>query len=202
MSNSPQSRFWKALELSESFKLSKARHSTPRISLFWLLLPGTAIAVFSYFAIGIDPACGCRGGTAEGKAFVGALQRAQHAYFLDNHTFAPSLEALKVGLPAETEDYRMAMHATKTAAFHYAIPKFDRTPATGAMGNLLQRKVDSKQDLHGVVSAVFVVPTHPPSIQTILCIADTAGNVPLEAPALRSGIPTCAFGTHPLPEAR
>jgi type IV pilus assembly protein PilA len=44
---------------------------------------------------------------SEGKSFVGAINRAQQAYRLENPKFATSFETLNVGLPTETNNYKM-----------------------------------------------------------------------------------------------
>lgn len=43
---------------------------------------------------------------SEGKLFVGSLNRAQQAYYLENHKFATTIEQLGIGIKAETENYR------------------------------------------------------------------------------------------------
>ena len=42
----------------------------------------------------------------EGKGYVGAMSRAQQAYYLEHEKFANSLEELNIALPAETSNYR------------------------------------------------------------------------------------------------
>lgn len=43
---------------------------------------------------------------SESKAYVGSLNRAQQAYFLEHETFADTIEPLGLGIPTETENYR------------------------------------------------------------------------------------------------
>jgi type II secretory pathway pseudopilin PulG len=43
---------------------------------------------------------------SEGKNNVGALVRGQQAYHLEKETFSQSIEALELGIPPETENYR------------------------------------------------------------------------------------------------
>jgi type IV pilus assembly protein PilA len=197
MSDPPRLRFWKVLGLSESFKLSQRQSLKHHISALWLLLPGTAIALVSFLTI-TNSACGCGDGSGEGKAFVGALQRAQQAYFIEHHSLATSLETLKIGLPTETQNYQIQIRVTETAAFHFAIPKVARVNDTISIDQFPITKVQSKHPLPGYVSAVFVLPTTPKSFQTILCQTDASGRVQLNEPILRNGVPTCAPGTHPL----
>ncbi len=42
----------------------------------------------------------------EGKHYVGAMNRAQQAYYLENEQFAGSIEELNIGLPLETPNYQ------------------------------------------------------------------------------------------------
>lgn len=44
---------------------------------------------------------------SEGKSFVGAVNRAQQAYRLENTEFAKDFDTLKVGLPTQTNNYEM-----------------------------------------------------------------------------------------------
>jgi type IV pilus assembly protein PilA len=45
---------------------------------------------------------------SEGKSFVGAINRAQQAYRLENKEFANTFTLLNVGLPTETNNYTMS----------------------------------------------------------------------------------------------
>lgn len=42
---------------------------------------------------------------AEGKTYVGSLNRSQQAHFLEKEAFSDSIEALGLGIPAQTETY-------------------------------------------------------------------------------------------------
>ncbi len=43
---------------------------------------------------------------SEGKLYIGSLNRAQQAYFLENNKFAITIEQLGIGIKPETENYR------------------------------------------------------------------------------------------------
>lgn len=43
--------------------------------------------------------------SSEGKVYVGSMNRAQQAYFLENDKFSTSIEKLGLGIKPETEDY-------------------------------------------------------------------------------------------------
>jgi type IV pilus assembly protein PilA len=56
---------------------------------------------------------------SEGKSFIGAVNRAQQAYRLENPAFAKDFTALKIGLPTKTNNYTMEVSssdATQTVA--------------------------------------------------------------------------------------
>jgi type II secretory pathway pseudopilin PulG len=59
--------------------------------------------------------CGNKGKQAEAKQNIGAMNRAQQAYFLDNNTFANSVVDTGVGIKTQTVNYNYSVRATKTA---------------------------------------------------------------------------------------
>lgn len=58
-----------------------------------------------------------RGHQAQARSYVGAMNRAQQAYFLEKNQFAPNIQALGIGIREETEEYQYRI-------FHY--PRRDR----------------------------------------------------------------------------
>jgi serine/threonine protein kinase len=64
-----------------------------------------------------------KGKQAEGKQTVGAMNRAQEAYFLDNNQFADSIQELGIGIRTQTQNYQYSIRATPLAVFHYATPR-------------------------------------------------------------------------------
>jgi type IV pilus assembly protein PilA len=56
---------------------------------------------------------------AEGKQNIGALNRAQQAYYLEKNTFTKSVEKLDIGIKTQTEDYNYLIRATPKAVFNY-----------------------------------------------------------------------------------
>lgn len=51
----------------------------------------------------------CKGLQSEAVSFIGATARAQKFYYANNLKFAGSIEALEIGLPLETNNYRFQM---------------------------------------------------------------------------------------------
>lgn len=86
----------------------------------------------------------------EGKQYVGLMNRAQQAYFYENNALANSVDALKLGIKTETNNYKYSIRATKTAAFNYAVAK--------------------NKTLKNYVGGVFLVPAGDAiTTMTILC---------------------------------
>jgi serine/threonine protein kinase len=73
---------------------------------------------------------------AEAKNNIGAMNRAQQAYFLESQEFADSLQELGVGMKSQTENYNYSIRATPLTVFNYATPR--------------------KKELRGYVGAVFL----------------------------------------------
>jgi type IV pilus assembly protein PilA len=171
------------------------RSQLSKTGLTYLLLPSTAIALALLVRIDTPSACACGN---VGKAFVGSAMRSQQAYLLEHHSLPPSIEALRLGFPADLKTYQFAVRVTETAVFNSAIPKADRLYNTLSIGSFTILKFESDLELKSFISAVFVQKNNPGSSKTILCQADVAGIIQPGTPILRDGIPTCAPGTHPL----
>jgi hypothetical protein len=62
---------------------------------------------------------------AEGKQNVGAMNRAQQAYFLENNEFADSVAKVGVGIKTQTKNYEYLIHATPLTAFEYGVSRKD-----------------------------------------------------------------------------
>ena len=75
---------------------------------------------------------------SEGKNNIGAINRAQQAYFLYYGKFSDSLADLGIGMRTQTEKYDYSIRVTPSAVFNYAIPR--------------------KKDIKGYVGAVFPIP--------------------------------------------
>ncbi|MGK7902613.1 MAG: type IV pilin-like G/H family protein [Hormoscilla sp.] len=117
----------------------------------------------------------------EAKMYVGSMNRAQQAYFLDNKEpeekgkFANEIGKLELGIPTETENYKYLLRATDTATFHYAIPK--------------------EKELKGYAGAVFMVETASSGTSAILCKTTGPGQIIPAEPQMENGVPTCGTGT-------
>jgi prepilin-type N-terminal cleavage/methylation domain-containing protein len=66
---------------------------------------------------------------SEARTYVGSINRAQQAYYLEKQQFAPNLANAAVGIPGSTENYAYAINRfaigkgnTSQRAFAYALP--------------------------------------------------------------------------------
>lgn len=133
--------------------------------------------------------CGSKSKQSEAKQNVGAMNRAQQAYYLENKAFSNSFESLGLGIQPQTPNYNYSTRATKTAAFNYG----------------LSRK--GTKDIKSYVGAVFVVPAtnldpkadkKETATVGIVCEAISPSNTQPADPTLQNGVPTCSSDTRDL----
>lgn len=150
---------------------------------------------FIYFPVGIIIAaivlpnfldCSNKAKQSEAKQYVGAMNRAQQAYFTEKGTFATSLDALSLGIKSQTTNYDYSVIAGKKAAFSYGVSR------------TVQKETKS------IVGAIFLVPTpltnakkaaDKSTIVTILCIAKSESKTPPTEPSNINGKLACGDGT-------
>lgn len=108
----------------------------------------------------------------EGKQAIGAMNRAQQAYYTEYNAFTDSLPKLGLDLPTKTANYNYSIRQENQAVFHYAI--------------------SLKPHLKSFVGGVFFVDN---TIQAILCEANVSGRaIPLN-PTHENGILACGDNT-------
>ena len=94
---------------------------------------------------------------AEARNYVGTMNRGQEAFYIETGTLSDSLEALQIGVPAQTEHYRYFLERTESAVFSYGVPlretELSRTSAC-FFGLCWRSRVTSTS----VVGAVFILP--------------------------------------------
>jgi hypothetical protein len=144
-----------------------------------------AIALPSFL---VSDGGGCMPKTGEARQYVGSMNRAQEALFIENSAFATSFDALGLGLKTETTNFKYSIRATKKAAFNYAVAK--------------------ENDLKSYVGGVFLVPAknfEPNAAKekitttSILCEADFPGTIKPGEPTYENGKIACGKGTTQLP---
>lgn len=124
----------------------------------------------------------------EGKQYLGSINRAQQAYFLENNEFADNLDALMLGIPSETENYQFSV-----------VPQSDMTRSVVAIA---QAKAEG---LNSYTSAVFLVDIPSPdgsdttnqTTVAILCETEEPSMTPPAAPELDATVGSTDFLTCP-----
>ncbi|MEG4330041.1 type IV pilin-like G/H family protein [Microcoleus sp. herbarium5] len=138
-----------------------------------------AIALPSFLVSG-----GCMPKTAEAIQYVGSMNRAQEALFIEKSAFATSFDALGLGIKTETTNFQYSIRVTKKAAFNYGVAK--------------------DNNLKSYVGGVFLV--SPKNFEpnaakekitttSILCEADFSGTIKPAEPTYENGKIACGKGT-------
>ncbi len=117
---------------------------------------------------------------SEAKAYLGSMNRAQQAKYAENGAFSNSITALDLGIETQTINYNYSALATKNAAFSYGVAR--------------------SNNLRSYVGAVFLVPVSPEANSTkttvsMLCQANSPGNIQPANPILQNDVPVCAAGS-------
>jgi type II secretory pathway pseudopilin PulG len=118
---------------------------------------------------------------SEAKMYVGSMNRAQQALFIEKSAFATSVNALGIGIKTETTNYKYSVRATKQTAFNYGVCK--------------------KPELKSYVGGAFVIRVKSNNgedemrTESILCSTDTPGTIPHLPPKLQNGKLVCETGT-------
>jgi hypothetical protein len=122
--------------------------------------------------------------TGEARQYVGSMNRAQEALFIEKSAFATSVDALGLGIKTETTTFKYSIRATKKAAFNYAVTK--------------------EKSLQSYVGGVFLVPAknfeskaakEKITTTSILCEADFPGTIKPAEPTYEKGKIACGKGT-------
>jgi len=122
--------------------------------------------------------------TGEARQYVGSMNRAQEALFIEKSAFATSFDALGLGIKTETTNFKYSIRATKKAAFNYAVAK--------------------EKSLQSYVGGVFLVPAknfeskaakEKITTTSILCEADFPGTIKPAEPTYEKGKIACGKGT-------
>lgn len=128
----------------------------------------------------------CGGPTLEVRQYIGAINRSQQAYFLENRTFAKNLDQTGIGIKSKTENYQYLIATTPQAAFSYAI-SLKGTEQTksyvGAVFTVTEPKNSSKAGENEINTIAIV------------CSANTAGKNKLAAPIYQNKTLSCGAGT-------
>ena len=103
---------------------------------------------------------------SEAKTYVGSMNRAQQAYYMENGEFTAAIADLGLGIQPETENYSYTITVT--------------TPASGAAGSIATNKAAALQDaLKGYAGGVALASVggnaNDVTTSALLCEADDIG---------------------------
>lgn len=108
------------------------------------------------------------------QTYVGTINRAQQAYFLENRSFSPSFAALDLGLDLGNEDY----------VFSMSLKERNKAVVTATA---------KKDDLRSYTGAVVFSPSQ--TTTAIVCRSETPAQTAPEAPVFNGTALECASGS-------
>jgi len=120
---------------------------------------------------------------SEAKTYVGSMNRAQQAYFLENSEFGPNMELLGVGIKTSTVNYQYNIVLANNGATN--------ANAT-AQGQSLKPALKAYV---GMVQLGQVAATSEATTLATLCENNAAGAGNAATPATTAAGPTCSTGT-------
>ena len=109
---------------------------------------------------------------SEAKFTVGAMNRSQQAFFLENSAFATNIDDLQIGIEEESDQYKFSIEAKDQSVYNYGIAK--------------------TEEIKSFVGGVFITGE---TTNSILCIADETGSSKLSPPIIEGDNMSCAKGT-------
>jgi type II secretory pathway pseudopilin PulG len=133
--------------------------------------------------------CGNKAKASEAKNNIGAMNRAQQAYYIENKAFSNSFESLGIGIPTQTINYEYSILATKTAAFNYGIARKGTKNIKSHIGGIFlvpATNFEPQADKDEIITVAIV------------CEATSPGRTQLAAPTLQNNVPTCGSDTKEL----
>ncbi|MGD1853125.1 MAG: type IV pilin-like G/H family protein [Leptolyngbyaceae cyanobacterium] len=126
-------RIFKSKKKLHCYSLRVSDYQEQGFTLIELLVVIIIIGVLAAIALPSFLSQANKAKQAEGKTYIGSMNRAQQAYFLEKLTFAPqnAFEELGLGLRSRTNNYVYSV-ATDTALTHVVNIANPRTPALKA----------------------------------------------------------------------
>ncbi|MBD2001814.1 MULTISPECIES: type IV pilin-like G/H family protein [Cyanophyceae] len=120
---------------------------------------------------------------SEGKTYIGAMNRAQQAYYLENNKFGTTIAQLGIGIKPETESY------------NYQI-----VPQGNGTQNVMNTAKAKRPELYSYTGAVFVIENNGENItRAAICETDKPSSTPPAMPRPpkdTSGEIQCPAGSH------
>jgi hypothetical protein len=142
------------------------------LALLGLLGVGFIFLIDPLFWTGNDPS---KIKQSEAKQYIGSMNRAQQAYFLEEDNFTDNIPELGLGISTETENYTYSSHATLLSAINYGVSR--------------------QSDLKSYVGGVFlgsVEETGELTTLAIFCETKDKGTHRPPAPIVEDGVIQCA----------
>lgn len=179
---------------------------------------------FGILALGLPAFLNQTGGCAgkarnsEGKTYVGSMNRAQQAFWLEKSAFAKSIPALDLGISEETSNFKYEIQRLPLVSYQYAIPKNDKVKSfVGAVFVVVpeDKQILPKSDqstpnstqqplensLENQANQSEPQPITQPvkkELTTVAILCESQGTglqEKLSKPSLQNGNPTCPEGT-------
>lgn len=182
-------------------KSKKKKRGFPVVGCLTIFL---GICTLGFLALPSFLNCANPAKQSEAKTYVGSMNRAQQAYYLENKAFSNSFAPLGLGIAEQTVNYQYSIRTTKTAAFNYAITRqFYKTERFGPF----QWQTQTNSPLKSYVGGVFLVPANKVDPKAdkkemttvaILCQSVSPSTTKLAEPIFQNGDATCGAETKEL----
>ncbi|WP_446405708.1 type IV pilin-like G/H family protein [Coleofasciculus sp. C1-SOL-03] len=118
---------------------------------------------------------------SEAKQYIGSMNRAQQAYFLEESNFTNNIPELGLGISTETANYTYSTHATSLSAINYSVSR--ESHLKSYVGGVFLGSVEATGEL---------------TTLAILCETKDKGTNRPPAPIVEEGRLQCAPGTENL----
>ena len=116
---------------------------------------------------------------SEAKQYLGAMTRAQQAYYIEENKFASTIDDLQMGIPTETENF-----------IYKVVPQDDKAKS------ILITAEAKDATLKSYAGAVFV--NSEDTTQSIVCETNENSTTPPAMPTLEGTEAKCAEGSSPI----
>lgn len=154
-----------------------------------------ALVLPSYTSVG----CGNKARSSEGKTYVGSMNRAQQAFWIEKQAFGRSIPALDMGIKEETDNFKYEVQSFELVTYQYGVPKNDKAKSFVGAVFVVPEKSQTYQGSNQKANQTSESkPSAKKELTTvvILCESSKIGvNMKLPNPTLQNGTLNCAEGT-------
>ncbi|MEP0870888.1 hypothetical protein NDA01_13855 [Trichocoleus desertorum AS-A10] len=144
--------------------------------------------------------CGGKAVNAEAKQFVGALNRAQQAYYLDNNRFSRDVPTLGLGMSQQTNNFTYSTLATSKVVFNYGLARRNYVYRQQQFGPFRWEQ-RTRNRPKSYVGAVLLAPLparatpKETKFVAIVCEATVPGMIRPTQPTYQAGVLACGNDT-------